>query len=323
MATLAYAASYFARGYVAGHGWFGLYGGLVLFESISRFCFPVAVAAGLASGQTAVALGIAAAPLVSLLVVPAVLLRHAGRDRGPAGASEAELERGAASLSLRAGAGFALAVAGIQLAEQTLLNAAVLTVRGTSGAVLARRRLQRAAHHARPAAALPGRPDLAAPPPLGARGDRRAGRVRPDHPDDDARHRGLRGGRARSGCSSSGPWVMEHVLGSDYAYGRVGLAVIALGMGCHLCAGTLNQAALARGRAPAAAVSWLAVAAGFVAWMVVPVVDDPLRAETGYAGAAVLCAGCALDRARLGRRRRCRRRLTRGSGRTFDARGYS
>src|SRR4029079_12399403 len=36
-ATLAYAASYFARGYLAGHQWFALYGGLVLFESVSRF----------------------------------------------------------------------------------------------------------------------------------------------------------------------------------------------------------------------------------------------------------------------------------------------
>ena len=79
-ATLAYAASYFARGYLAGHQWFGLYGGLVLFESVSRFCFPVAVAVGLASGQTAVALGILAAPLASLLVVPWALRRHAAAD---------------------------------------------------------------------------------------------------------------------------------------------------------------------------------------------------------------------------------------------------
>ena len=40
VAALAYAASYFARGYVAGHQWFGLYGGLVLFESVSRFLLP-------------------------------------------------------------------------------------------------------------------------------------------------------------------------------------------------------------------------------------------------------------------------------------------
>ena len=290
-ATLAYAASYFARGYVAGHGWFGLYGGLVLFESISRFCFPVAVAVGLASGQTAVALGIVAAPLVSLLVVPAVLVRHAGRDRGAAGASEAELERGAASLSLRAGAGFALAVAGIQLAEQTLLNAAVLTVRGTSGAVLAgvvfnallitRAPLQ--LFQAVQTSLLPHLSGLEAT----------AGH--------DAFARAIRttmlaiaafAGAVALGLLLLGPWVMEHVLGSDYAYGRVGLAVIALGMGCHLCAGTLNQAALARGRATAAALSWLAVAAAFVVWMLVPLVDDVLlRAEVGYAGAAlVLCA---------------------------------
>src|SRR4029079_11645958 len=76
-------------------------------------------------------------------------------------------------------------------------------------------------------------------------------------------------------------------------YGRLGLAVIALGMGFHLCAGTLNQAALARGRDRAAAGAWLVAAAAFVAWMLAPVVDDQLvRAEVGYAGAAALL--CAL-----------------------------
>src|SRR3954454_10862615 len=82
-ATVAYAASYFARGFFAGHSWFALYGGLVLFESISRFCFPVAVAVGIASGQTAVALGILAAPVASLLVVPAALARHQRRAADP------------------------------------------------------------------------------------------------------------------------------------------------------------------------------------------------------------------------------------------------
>ncbi len=55
--TLAYAASYFARGWLAGHQCFGLFGGLVLMESTSRVCFALAVALGIASGQTAVALG--------------------------------------------------------------------------------------------------------------------------------------------------------------------------------------------------------------------------------------------------------------------------
>jgi O-antigen/teichoic acid export membrane protein len=88
-----------------------------------------------------------------------------------------------------------------------------------------------------------------------------------------------------------GPWAMDLVFGEDYAYGRWGLAVVALGMGFHLAAGTLNQAALARGHAARAAVAWLAAAVLFVAWMVTPAIDDELlRAEVGYAAAtALLC----------------------------------
>jgi hypothetical protein len=60
-------------------------------------------------------------------------------------------------------------------------------------------------------------------------------------------------------------------------------------MGFHLVAGTLNQAALARGRARAAAGAWLLSAGVFVAWMAAGVVEDELvRAEVGYAGATAL-----------------------------------
>ena len=75
VAVLAYGASYFARGWLAGHQRFGLYGGLVLLESCSRCLFAVAVAIGIASGVGAVALGIAAAPLVSLAVMPFAIER--------------------------------------------------------------------------------------------------------------------------------------------------------------------------------------------------------------------------------------------------------
>ena len=63
-------------------------------------------------------------------------------------------------------------------------------------------------------------------------------------------------------------------------------------MGAHLAAGTLNQAALARDHAGAAAAAWLVSAAVFVVWMLLDVVDDALtRAEVGYLGAAsLLCA---------------------------------
>jgi O-antigen/teichoic acid export membrane protein len=89
-----------------------------------------------------------------------------------------------------------------------------------------------------------------------------------------------------------GPFVMDLVFGASFDYSRWGLAVIALGMGFHLTAGTLNQAALARGRDRAAAGAWLLAAAAFVAWMLTPVISDELlRAEVGYAGAAaLLCA---------------------------------
>ena len=80
VAVLAYAASYFARGYLAGHHRFELYGGLVLMEASSRCLFALAVTVGIAEGQTAVALGMAAAPIVSLAVVP-VALRGGSRRR--------------------------------------------------------------------------------------------------------------------------------------------------------------------------------------------------------------------------------------------------
>jgi O-antigen/teichoic acid export membrane protein len=285
-ATLAYAASYFARGYLAGHQWFALYGGLVLFESVSRFCFPVAVAVGLASGQAVVALGILAAPLASLLVVPWALRRHAGTAHGaPCDAARRR------DLTLRAGAGFALSVAAIQLSEQALLNAAVLTVGATATTALAgvvfnallitRAPLQ--LFQSVQTSLLPHLSGLEAT----------EGR--------EAFARAIRltilaiagfAGAVAIGLLLIGPQVMDIVFDADADYGRVGLAVIALGMGFHLCAGTLNQAALARGRDRAAAGAWLIAAALFVAWMLMPVVDDELlRAEVGYAGAAALLCG--------------------------------
>jgi O-antigen/teichoic acid export membrane protein len=281
-ATVAYAASYFARGYLAGHQWFGLYGGLVLFESLSRFCFPLAVAIGLASGQSAVALGILAAPVASLLVVPWALRRHARADeRSPD-------ER---ALTLRAGAGFALSVAAIQLAEQALLNASVLTVSATASTALAgvvfnallitRAPLQ--LFQAIQTSLLPHLSGLEATD--GQASFARAIRV-------TLLAIAAFAGAVALALLAVGPWAMDLVFGSGFDYGRVGLAVIAVGMGLHLCAGTLNQAALARGRARAAAAMWLAAAAVFVVWMLVPLVGDELvRAEVGYAGAAALLCG--------------------------------
>ena len=76
IAVLAYAASYFARGWLAGHQWFALYGGLVFIEATARLLFAVAVLVGIAEGQSVVAMGMAAAPFVSLVVVPLAFSRR-------------------------------------------------------------------------------------------------------------------------------------------------------------------------------------------------------------------------------------------------------
>src|SRR3954447_6275289 len=85
-AVTAYGASYFARGFLAGSHRLTIYALLIISESIARTAFPAAVALGIASGQTAVALGIVAAPTLSLMVVPFAFLRRFG-GKGGAGAA--------------------------------------------------------------------------------------------------------------------------------------------------------------------------------------------------------------------------------------------
>jgi O-antigen/teichoic acid export membrane protein len=99
-----------------------------------------------------------------------------------------------------------------------------------------------------------------------------------------------------------GPWAMDVLFDDGETYGRWGLALVALGMGFHLMAGTLNQAALARDEAGRAAAAWALAAVAFVGWLVAPVVDDELlRAEVGYLGAAaLLCASLSLLHRRVG-----------------------
>jgi O-antigen/teichoic acid export membrane protein len=285
--VLAYAASYFARGFLAGHQRFALYGSLVFLEACSRVCFALAVVVGLAAGQTAVALGIAAAPIVSLVVVPLFFARRA--DPPPSVAAVKETEGG---LTLRRGAGFASAVFAVMVAEQTLINAAVLTVDGTSsdaalaGVVFSVLLISRAPlqlFQAVQGSLLPHLTGLEA----------NAGR------DEFGRAirvtvRAIAGFAVAvaAGLLVVGPPVVRALfdIGRDLDGG--GLALVGLGMGFHLIAGTLNQAALARGQAWAAAAAWLLCAGLFVVWMLGPVIDDQvLRMEVGYCAAtALLCA---------------------------------
>jgi O-antigen/teichoic acid export membrane protein len=303
--VLAYAASYFARGWLAGHERFDLYGGLVFLESTSRFVFALAAAIGIAAGQAFVGLGMAVAPFVSLAVIPFAFsrVRHRGPPGVPAadaareGPAHAEIEAAATDLTLRRGAGFAVAVVGIMFAEQTLMNGGVLVIAASSGAAALTSGLTgfvfnvllivRAPLQLFQAIQTSILPHLAG---LEAR----------ESPEQF--HRAIRvtilaitvfAGAVALGLLLIGPAVMTALLGDKgFHYGRVGLAVVGLGMGLHLISGTLNQAALARGRSTIASVGWLVAAALFIVLVATPTISNEVtRVEVGYFTATLVLSG--------------------------------
>ncbi|MBD0281809.1 MAG: hypothetical protein ICV69_06400 [Thermoleophilaceae bacterium] len=302
VAVVAYAASYFARGFLAGHHRFGLYGGLVLMEASSRCLFALAVAIGIAEGETAVALGMAAAPIVSLAVVPPALAR---RIRP---ALEGEHERDAARLDAAAreepagrepeftlahGSGFAAAVLLVMVSEQTFLNAGPLLVEASEGArgaalagftfnVLLLARAPLVLFQAVQTSILPHLTRL-----------RAGGETDPFRRSINLTLAAVAGFAACVALVmlAGGPALMDLLFGGDFEYERGGLVLVSMGMGLYLAAATLNQALLAHGRAPLAASCWVAAAAGFVLFLLVADFDDPvLQVEVAFlAGAACLC----------------------------------
>lgn len=293
--VLAYAASYFARGFLAGQRRFGLYGGLVLMESGSRCLFALAVAIGIAEGQSAVALGMAAAPIVSLAVVPWAIGRRLGPAR-PGGAEAVDPDHaGEPEFTLARGSGFAVAVLLVMLSEQTFLNAGPLLVKATEGGaagaalagftfnvlLIARAPLQ--LFQAVQTSILPHLTRLAT-----------TGEADPFRRSVNVTLAAIGGFAVAVALVmlAAGPPVMDVVFGGEFDYDRGGLVLIALGMGLYLSAATLNQALLARARAPEAAACWAGSAAAFVAFLLLPGFDDRvLQVETGYLGAALILFG--------------------------------
>jgi O-antigen/teichoic acid export membrane protein len=291
VAVLAYAASYFARGFLAGHHRFGLYGGLVLMEASSRFLFALAVALSITEGQTATALGIAAAPIVSLAVVPWALGRRL-RSQPPVDAAADPDGEGA--FTLAHGSGFAVAVLLIMLSEQTFLNAGPLLVKANEGArgaalagftfnvlLIARAPLQ--LFQAIQTSILPHLTRL-----------RASGETDPFRRSVNVTLMAIAG---FAGCVALvmlavGPWLMDVLFGGDFHYGRGGLVLVSIGMGLYLSAATLNQALLAHGRAPHSARAWVACAAAFALFLLLADFDDRvLQVEIAFVGAAAtLCA---------------------------------
>ncbi len=304
-AVTAYGASYFARGFLAGSHRLSLYALLIVSESVSRTAFPFAVALGIASGQTAVALGIVAAPTLSLIVVPFAFLRRGAGAVGAGADARSEGDAGAApsegpsaggrpastDFTLAEGGGFAAAVFLIMLSEQTFLNAGPLLVNATAGAAAAGfifnvLMIARAPLQLFQAVSTSLLPHLTRLGSQGQEADFRAS-VR-------VTILAIAGfaGLVVAAMLAAGPELMQIAFGEKHEYEREDLVIVSVGMGLYLAAATLNQAALARGEVRRASVCWIACAVAFVAWTAIPLVDDDFtRVEIGYLGAAgLLCA---------------------------------
>jgi O-antigen/teichoic acid export membrane protein len=293
-AVLFYAASYFARGFLAGQRRFGLFTALILSESIFRTMFAVLVAVSLLSGQSAVAIGIVAAPSLSLMVVPLAFLRRAQKEGAqpkpapPVDGAEPE------EFSMRHGGGFAAAVLVIMFSEQAFLNAGPLIARGLQGAaaagfifnvlMIARAPLQ--LFQAVSTSILPHLTSL---------------HTSTDPDSEREFHRSVRGVLLGIAAFASftaivvliaGPHLMQIAFSKKFSYDRAGLLLVTLGMGLYLGSVTLNQACLAQGQVRRAAARWIVCATFFIGWNFVPLVSDEFRrVEIGFALTASILFG--------------------------------
>ena len=290
-AVLFYAASYYARGYLAGHRRFGLFTALILSESCFRTLFAVLVAVSLLDGQSAVAVGIVAAPALSLMVVPFAFARQAHRQAaGPATAPQG----GDVDFSLTHGAGFAAAVLLIMFSEQTFLNAGPLIIRSLEGAaaagfifnvlMIARAPLQ--LFQAVSTSLLPHLTSL-------HHGD--------EEGSEEAFHHSIRLVLlAVAGFTAvvaivvliAGPQLMQLAFSKKFTYDRAGLLLVTAGMGLYLSAVTINQASVAQGQVRRASARWISCAVFFIAWCFLPLIsDENRRVEIGFMLTAALLLG--------------------------------
>jgi O-antigen/teichoic acid export membrane protein len=280
-AVLFYAAGYFARGFLAGQRTFGLFTAMILSESVFRTLFAVLVAIGLLSGQSWVAVGIVAAPSLSLMVVPFALARRARKEQAkakPAGDGR--------EMTMKEGGGFAAAVLVIMFSEQAFLNAGPLITRGlqdaeAAGFIFNVLMIARAPLQLFQAVSTSILPHLTS---LHTSGD----------PNSEREfHRSVRGvllGVAAFAAFTAlvvlvaGPQLMQLAFSDKFEYDRAGLLLVTLGMGLYLGSVTLNQACVAQGQVRRAAGRWLACAAFFIAWNFLPIVGDEFRrVEIGFA----------------------------------------
>jgi O-antigen/teichoic acid export membrane protein len=286
-ALLAFGASFFARGYLAGTQRFVLLAGLLVAESFSRAAFAMVVALGIADGQTAVALGIAAAPALSLLVVPLAFGRGAARASETSRAVDAD----GAELRFAYGGSFAAAVLLVMLSEQTLLNGGPLIVRGFEGAAAAGFIFNVLLLARAPLVVFQGVATSLLPHLTRLRSRGLAG--------DEAFRLSVAGTlRAVAAftalvavvVAAAGPELMQIAFGDAFSYDRAGLLIVTAGMGLYLTATTLSQAAVAQGQVRGAAIRWACCAVGFLIWCLLPAFDEVRRVEVGFTAAAAALA---------------------------------
>lgn len=284
-AVLFYAASYFARGFLAGSQRFGLFTALILSESCFRTIFAVLVAVSILSGQSAVAVGIVAAPALSLIVVPFAFARRA-RSAPPRPKESAEEKP---AVSMAHGTGFAAAVLVIMFSEQAFLNAGPLVVRALEGAsqagfifnvlMIARAPLQ--LFQAVSTSILPHLTRL-----------HTSGTEEGEREFHGSVRMVLLGIAAFVAFTAlvvliAGPALMQLAFSNKFTYDREGLLLVTFGMGLYLSSVTVNQACVAQGQVRRAALRWIVCAALFIGWNFVPLVGDEYRrVEFGFLLAA-------------------------------------
>jgi O-antigen/teichoic acid export membrane protein len=285
-AVLFYSVSYFARGFLAGNQRFGLFVALILSESCLRTTFAVLVAVGLLSGQSAVAIGIVAAPTLGLMVVPLAFARRAKREESMPKAAASTKEE---EFSFAHGGGFAAAVLLIMFSEQAFLNAGPLIARALQGAtaagfifnvlMIARAPLQ--LFQSVSTSILPHLTKL---------------HTSEAKDSEHEFHRSVR--MVLLGVAAftalvivvvliAGPKLMQIAFSNKFTYDREGLLLVAIGMGLYLCSVTVNQACVAQGQVRRAAFRWIGCAAIFIGWNFVPLVSNEFRRiEIGFPLAA-------------------------------------
>ena len=290
-AVLFYAASYFARGYLAGLQKFGPFTALILSESLFRTLFAALVAVGILTGQSMVALGILVAPLLSLFVVPFAIAARSRQTASRLSDEERSRPNEERDLSLSHGAGFVGSVFLIMLGEQIFLNAGPLLIRGIEG-VAAAGFIFNVLMIARAPLQLFQAVSTSILPHLTALHHSR-------DPDSEREfHRSIRMVIAAVTAFTAltavvvliaGPQLMQLAFSDKFTYDRPGLLIITAGMGLYLAAVTVNQACLAQGQARRAGIRWISCAVFFIVWTLVPVIGDAaLRVEVGFTLTALI-----------------------------------